>query len=230
MIAGGLNRVDLYMRNSGAGITHRLPIILGLDGAGVIEEAGESAPYRAGDPVVIYPGQPCETCEFCRKGEEVLCTRGRIFGEQVDGTFTEFVCAPVGSVMPKPELARFCSGGVPQRRLAHGVENDRDESAPLAGRVGPHLRRRRLGLARGDANRERARRTNDRHLARRDEARTGACLRRGRDGPRYGRKRRRPRHGDHGEAWRRCRRRECRQGGLARGDAPFNAPDPAPRR
>ena len=107
MIAGGLNRVDLYMRNSGAGITHRLPIVLGLDGAGVIEEADESAPYRAGDPVVIYPGQPCETCEFCRKGEEVLCARGRIFGEQVDGTFAEFVCAPVGSVMRKPEPLDF---------------------------------------------------------------------------------------------------------------------------
>ena len=76
MVAGGLNRVDLYMRNSGAGITHRLPIILGLDGAGIIEEADESGPLRVGEPVVIYPGQPCETCEFCRKGEEVLCTRG----------------------------------------------------------------------------------------------------------------------------------------------------------
>jgi NADPH:quinone reductase-like Zn-dependent oxidoreductase len=56
MVAGGLNRVDLYMRNSGVGITHRLPIILGLDGAGVIEEADEDAPFRAGDPVVVYPG------------------------------------------------------------------------------------------------------------------------------------------------------------------------------
>ena len=44
MIAGGLNRVDLYMRNSGAGITHRLTIILELDGAGVIEEAGRKRP------------------------------------------------------------------------------------------------------------------------------------------------------------------------------------------
>jgi NADPH:quinone reductase-like Zn-dependent oxidoreductase len=107
MVAGGLNRVDLYMRNSGAGITHRLPIILGLDGAGVIEEADEGAPLRAGDPVVIYPSQPCETCEFCRKGEEVLCARGRIFGEQVDGTFAEFLCAPVGSLMRKPESLDF---------------------------------------------------------------------------------------------------------------------------
>lgn len=31
--AGGLNRVDLYMRDSGAGITHSLPMILGLDGS-----------------------------------------------------------------------------------------------------------------------------------------------------------------------------------------------------
>src|SRR5208337_5414757 len=107
MVAGGLNRVDLYLRNSGAGITHRLPIILGLDGAGVIEEADEGSSFRAGDSVVVYPGQPCETCEICRKGEEVLCTRGRIFGEQVDGTFAEYVCAPVGSVMRKPQSLDF---------------------------------------------------------------------------------------------------------------------------
>src|SRR5271165_1367961 len=71
MAAGGLNRVDLYMRNSGAGITHRLPITLGLDGAGVIVEADTGSAFRAGDAVVIYPGQPCERCEFCAKGEEV---------------------------------------------------------------------------------------------------------------------------------------------------------------
>ena len=107
MAAGGLNRVDLYMRNSGAGITHRLPIILGLDGAGVVVEAGQSSAFRADDPVVLYPGQPCEKCEFCRRGEEVLCTGGRILGEQVDGTFAEFVAIPEGSVVRKPEALDF---------------------------------------------------------------------------------------------------------------------------
>jgi NADPH:quinone reductase-like Zn-dependent oxidoreductase len=107
MLAGGLNRVDLYMRDSGAGVTHRLPIILGLDGAGVIDEADAGSAFRAGDPVVIYPGQPCGLCEFCRKGEDVLCTRGRIVGEQVDGTFAEFVSAPEGSVLRKPESLNF---------------------------------------------------------------------------------------------------------------------------
>ena len=107
MVAGGLNRVDLYMRNSGAGVTHRLPITLGLDGAGVVEEADDDSPLRAGDSVGIYPGQPCGACEFCRRGEEVLCTRGRIFGEQVDGTFSEFVAAPAGSAMRKPRSLDF---------------------------------------------------------------------------------------------------------------------------
>ncbi len=110
VIAGGLNRVDLYMRNSGAGITHRLPIILGLDGAGIVEEADAGARFRAGDQVVIYPGQPCGSCEFCVKGEEVLCTRGKIFGEQVDGTFAGFVCAPEGSLVVKPRSLDFVQG------------------------------------------------------------------------------------------------------------------------
>jgi NADPH:quinone reductase-like Zn-dependent oxidoreductase len=107
MAAGGLNRADLYMRNSGAGITHRLPIVLGLDGAGVVVEADKGAKFRAGDAVVVYPGQPCEQCEFCRRGEEVLCTRGRIFGEQVDGTFAEYIAAPHGSLVLKPESLDF---------------------------------------------------------------------------------------------------------------------------
>jgi NADPH:quinone reductase-like Zn-dependent oxidoreductase len=107
MAAGGLNRVDLYMRNSGAGISHRLPIVLGLDGAGLVVEADQNSAFRADDPVVIYPGQPCGRCEFCRKGEEVLCTGGKIFGEQVDGTFAEYVAAPEGGVVRKPEALDF---------------------------------------------------------------------------------------------------------------------------
>ena len=39
MKAATVNRVDLYMRDSGAGITHTLPQIMGVDGAGVIVEA-----------------------------------------------------------------------------------------------------------------------------------------------------------------------------------------------
>ncbi len=107
MIAAGLNRVDLYMRNSGAGVTHRLPITLGLDGAGVIEEADAGSSFRAGDPVTVYPVVTCGTCEFCRRGEDMLCLSARVVGEHVDGTFAGFICVPEANVFRKPEGLDF---------------------------------------------------------------------------------------------------------------------------
>lgn len=107
MMAGGLNRVDLYMRNSGAGITHSLPMILGLDGAGVIDDADDDSGLARGAPVVVYPLRACGRCEFCLRGEEVLCTSARYLGEQVDGTFARTICVPAGNVFPKPERLSF---------------------------------------------------------------------------------------------------------------------------
>jgi len=101
--AAGLNRVDLYMRDSGAGITHSLPQIMGLDGAGeVVEVDADERRLKVGDPVVIHPGVGCGRCEFCLAGDHVLCTSMKILGEQRDGTFAEFVCLPVENVFAKP--------------------------------------------------------------------------------------------------------------------------------
>ena len=86
--AATVNRVDLYMRDSGAGITHTLPMIMGLDGAGVIEEldADERA-LQVGQRVVLHPGIACGRCEFCLRGDDVLCTSLELLGEHRDGTF-----------------------------------------------------------------------------------------------------------------------------------------------
>jgi len=48
--AATVNQVDLYMRNSGAGITHSLPQVMGLDGGGVVEEVDEGE-------TTLAPGQ-----------------------------------------------------------------------------------------------------------------------------------------------------------------------------
>ena len=71
--AATVNRVDLYMRDSGAGITHTLPQIMGVDGAGVIEEADSAA--LIGRRVTLYPGIVCGNCAFCIRGEPVLCAK-----------------------------------------------------------------------------------------------------------------------------------------------------------
>lgn len=58
--AATLNRVDLYMRDSGAGITHQLPQIMGLDGAGIVEEADADEKFlQPGQSVVLHPGIGC---------------------------------------------------------------------------------------------------------------------------------------------------------------------------
>ncbi len=101
--AAGLNRVDLYMRDSGAGITHRLPQIMGLDGAGTVVEIGaEERRLATGQRVVLHPGIGCGRCEFCLRGEHVLCTAMNFLGEHCDGTFAEFVSVPAQNVFPMP--------------------------------------------------------------------------------------------------------------------------------
>lgn len=125
MRASGLNRVDLYMRNSGAGITHELPMVMGLDGAGTVEEADPGSRFAPGDPVVLYPVRTCGRCEFCLRGEEVLCTSARYLGEHIDGTLAEFVCVPEENLVPKPEhldwveAASLCVAGLTAWRMIH---------------------------------------------------------------------------------------------------------------
>lgn len=108
MRAATLNRVDLYMRDSGAGITHQLPQIMGLDGAGVIEEVDEHDCLLApGQRVVLHPGVTCNRCEYCLRGEDVLCTSIKYLGEHRDGTLAEYVSVPARNVFPMPANMDF---------------------------------------------------------------------------------------------------------------------------
>jgi NADPH:quinone reductase-like Zn-dependent oxidoreductase len=106
--AASVNRVDLYMRDSGAGITHSLPQIMGVDGAGLIEQADSSA--LVGRRVTLYPGIVCGACEFCLRGEPVLCIRMSVLGEHRDGTMAEFVCVPVANGLHLPDRLDFAQG------------------------------------------------------------------------------------------------------------------------
>jgi NADPH:quinone reductase-like Zn-dependent oxidoreductase len=108
MKAATVNRVDLYMRDSGAGITHSLPQIMGVDGAGLIEEADTSA--LVGRRVTLYPGVVCGVCEFCARGEPVLCVRMSVLGEHRDGTMAEFICVPARNGLPLPHNLDFAQG------------------------------------------------------------------------------------------------------------------------
>ena len=102
--AATLNRVDLYMRDSGAGITHTLPQVMGVDGAGVVVEVdADERLLKPGQRVVLHPGIGCGRCEFCQRGDHPLCVEMRLLGEHRDGTFAEYVSLPARNVFPAPE-------------------------------------------------------------------------------------------------------------------------------
>ena len=102
MQASTLNQVDLYMRNSGAGITHQLPQNMGIEGFGHVAECDADSGFQVGDAVIIHPAISCGVCEFCERGDDVLCTRISFVGEHRDGAWSEWLCVPQHNVMAAP--------------------------------------------------------------------------------------------------------------------------------
>jgi NADPH:quinone reductase-like Zn-dependent oxidoreductase len=108
MEAATLNQVDLYMRNSGAGITHQLPQIMGLDGAGTVAEVdADERVLQVGQKVLIHPAVTCGRCEFCQRGDNVLCTQIQLLGEHRHGTFAQWVSVPARNVFAMPPGLSF---------------------------------------------------------------------------------------------------------------------------
>lgn len=115
MRAASVNRVDLYMRDNGAGITHSLPLVMGVDGAGEVIEAPADSQLAPGDPVVLYPYEFCGACRACLAGDQPLCHRARILGEHRDGSFAQEV------VIPAVSLVRLAPGADIEQAAVLGV-------------------------------------------------------------------------------------------------------------
>lgn len=108
MLAASVNRVDVYMRDNGAGITHSLPQTLGIDGVAEVIAADGLAP---GQRVLLYPYETCGDCRYCRAGDQPLCIRARIFGEHRDGTFAQEMLVPRASLVPISEKTDVLAAG-----------------------------------------------------------------------------------------------------------------------
>ena len=109
--AGSLNRVDLYMRDNGAGITHTLPQVMGVDAAGVIAEAEPGSGLKAGMKAALYTEAFCGKCRYCLAGDQPLCESVQIMGEHRHGGFAEYVAMPTRCVFPLPDDADLVAAG-----------------------------------------------------------------------------------------------------------------------
>ncbi len=94
------------------GARTKIPIILGHEFSGEIIEASKEYKDFVGKRVVVNPNIFCGKCEYCLRGEHVLCPNRYAIGIDVDGSFAEYVKIPdqafkVGCVYEIPETLSF---------------------------------------------------------------------------------------------------------------------------
>jgi NADPH:quinone reductase-like Zn-dependent oxidoreductase len=104
--AAGLNRLDIWLREDKENERSiPMPHIPGSDAAGIVEEINGESFLKVGQEVVLNPAIPCGTCPRCKKGES--CELVKIFGVKNQGSYAEYITAPISQLYSKPKNISF---------------------------------------------------------------------------------------------------------------------------
>jgi L-iditol 2-dehydrogenase len=104
----------------------RLPVVLGHEFSGIIEEKGDNVQgYEVGDRVLSESVKSCGVCEFCEIDMSNLCEQSTLFGIHVDGGFAEYVTIPYRLLHKIPETMNFDQAALvePLSNAVHFVED-----------------------------------------------------------------------------------------------------------
>jgi NADPH:quinone reductase-like Zn-dependent oxidoreductase len=101
--AAALNHVDLYIRDVGKGVTHPMPMVLGVDAAGEVVEADADSGLTPGQRVLAFPSEFCGRCDYCLAGQQPYCRNISIIGEQRHGGFAEYLSMKAHNFVPIPD-------------------------------------------------------------------------------------------------------------------------------
>ena len=106
--ATSINHLDIWVRNGLPGVRYPLPMIPGVDAAGVVADKGESVRHvKIGDRVVVAQGISCGHCVHCLNGNDNLCKDYRLIGEHRDGADAEYIAVPGRNIIPLGEKLSF---------------------------------------------------------------------------------------------------------------------------
>ena len=117
---------DVLVRVKAAGICHSdahyragvspvgfLPITLGHEVAGVVEEVGpQVANVQVGDRVGVHYMVTCGECHYCGIGSEQFCVQGKMVGKHRDGGYAEYIAVPARSIVSLPDEVPFECGAI----------------------------------------------------------------------------------------------------------------------
>lgn len=125
--ACGLCHTDLHYIDHGVPTVKTPPMILGHETSGTVVLSGTAAgAIKEGDRVLLPAILTCGQCAACRYGRENICQHMRMFGNDVDGAYAEYVKAPAKDVFilpPEIPLVEGCIIADAVTTPYHAVKN-----------------------------------------------------------------------------------------------------------
>jgi propanol-preferring alcohol dehydrogenase len=110
--AAGICHSDVHYR-AGKSPVRPLPMTLGHEIAGVVEQAGpQVAKVKVGDRVCLHYLLSCGDCYYCSTGNEQFCAQGSMLGHYADGGYAEYVAVPERNAVYLPDEIPFEHGAI----------------------------------------------------------------------------------------------------------------------
>ncbi|MCW2278180.1 zinc-binding dehydrogenase [Heliophilum fasciatum] len=111
--ACGLCHTDLHYIDSGVPTFKKPPLILGHEISGTVDQIGEGVTqFKVGDRVLLPAVMSCGTCYNCRTGRENICMNMKMPGNDMDGGYAEYICAPAKDAFHLPEEIPLVEGSI----------------------------------------------------------------------------------------------------------------------
>ncbi len=97
------NHLDLWVRKGLPNLRLEYPHILGSDVVGEVDALGPGErTAKMGDRVVVSPGVSCGVCVRCLSGQDNLCAKYAILGENRPGGYARHIVVPDSNVFAYP--------------------------------------------------------------------------------------------------------------------------------
>jgi alcohol dehydrogenase, propanol-preferring len=160
--ACGVCRTDLHVQ-AGELPRPKLPLVLGHEIVGIVEENGPGAGRFTPGMTIGVPwlGWTCGECRFCRSGRENLCDRAQFTGYDRDGGYAEYAVADERycfalppDYAPERAAPLLCAGLIGYRSLVAAGEAPRlglygfGAAAHIVAQVARHQGRRIFAFTR----------------------------------------------------------------------------------
>ena len=110
--AAGICHSDVHYR-AGKSPVRPLPLTLGHEIAGVVEQAGPQVrSLQLGDRVCLHYLLSCGDCYYCSLGSEQFCSQGSMLGHYSNGGYAEYIAVPERNAVRLPDEIPFEQGAI----------------------------------------------------------------------------------------------------------------------